>query len=219
MIKIALLFLLVFAPAATAQIVDAVPKIKGDTDTRDPIIHIFRPETSVRNSNVSPEKIDFILRLEINDTVTVGRPFRILLRAYDALGLPSAGFNAPVTYESINGVVPIISRAKWLNGLLEDTLIITRPGKNVRLAAIAAGTLSTLHLDVQSLPLTKERWLELAEGHLAEGRFDKAIDAFERASDGHDAAIERKLGRLYLEKGMWVEAELHYLRAVRAATQ
>lgn len=218
--NLSIIFLFAFGisgPTASAQIVESVPRIKEASDT-SPVTQIFRATPRQDTSN-APRASAVILRLEISDTVVVGRPFRILLRAYDPLGLPAVSFTAPVTYESISGVIPIISRAKWLNGLLEDTLIITRPGKNVRLAAVAGGALATLHLDVESLPLTKERWLDLAEGHLAEGRFDAGVDALKRASDERDPAIERRLGRLYLEKGMWADAEIHYLRAMRAATR
>lgn len=212
--------LLLLSVAATAEITESLPTVRSAKD--EPVVQVFGPSTLPRfePTPLHAPAEDITLRLEVLDTVTVNTPFRIILRAYDRNLMTAPEFSAPVTFESIHGVVPIISRARWINGILFDTLIITRPGRNIRLTAIAGSAMASLHIDVAPPPLERVQWLSLAERHLVDGKFDDAIFSLKKASgpDG-DAAIERRIGRLYLERGMYQAAEEHFLRAIRLMTR
>jgi tetratricopeptide (TPR) repeat protein len=160
------------------------------------------------------------LRLDIlTETVAAGAPFRVILRAYDRHGLPFGSFSEPVTFECASGVVPIHSSARWLNGVLEETVIIARSGRNVRLSAVTHATVAAVHLDVAGPPGDKAMWLRVAEEDLRRGRIEDGIFALKRASSLErlgDPAIERRIAKLYMERGRWREADEHYRRAIRA---
>jgi hypothetical protein len=62
-------------------------------------------------------------------------------------------------------------------------------------------------------------WLKVAEEDLVRGRFESAIFALKRASSFQslgDPVIERRIAKLYMQRGRWMEAEEHYRRAIRA---
>lgn len=163
---------------------------------------------------------DVILKLDVLDTlVEAGKPFRIILRVYDGQARPIPTFDDAVTYECINGVTPVLSQRKWRHASLEDTIIVIRPGRNIRLTAMTSRALAALHLDVLSEIPTKQTWLEIADKNIANRDFDRAIDALKTAGrfdPEPDPEVERKIAGLYLKQGKWKEAEEHYQRAIRA---
>ncbi|MEK8023378.1 MAG: hypothetical protein AAB229_06155 [Candidatus Hydrogenedentota bacterium] len=220
---------LLLSASAAAEVVEVRPAIRredgsssaarsADRDTHAPVTTIFAPPPRPAPDSRARQS-DVILRLEVPDTISVNRPFRILLRAYNSLGLPAANFSAPVTFECLNGIIPVISSRRWLNGLLEDTLVIVRAGKNTRLVAVAGGATAALHIDVMTPPPDKAFWLKLADEHLAGGKTEDALFCLKKASSfepAGDPVIEKRIGRIYLDREQWSKAEEHFRRAVRA---
>ncbi len=160
------------------------------------------------------------LRFETETTVVpADQPFAIRLRAYDANGFPAADFNEPVSYECLFGVIPVLSSGRWQNGLLHDTVLIRKPGRSVMLVATAGRVSSMMTFEVRPPAADPASWRTLAEEKLALGQFDDAVHYFELASSlkpGGDAEIEKRLARLYLDRGLWREAEEHYRRSLQA---
>jgi hypothetical protein len=160
------------------------------------------------------------LRLDIlAETVAMGAPFPVVIRVYDRHGLPFGSFTEPVTFECASGVAPILSSARWRNGVLEETVVIARSGRNVRLSAVTHSAVAAVHLDVAPPSADKAMWLRVAEEDLARGRFEDGVFALKKASSFHplgDPAIERRIAKLYMERGRWSEADAHYRRAIRA---
>lgn len=225
-ILIAAAFLLIAARLPTAaEIVEVAPTVRTTdsapaSDTSSPVVTIFTPPSRT-STDSHAVRSDVILRMELPDSIQVNRPFFVRLRAYDALGLPIPKFDAPVTFECANGIIPVVSSRSWLNGMLEDTVIIVRAGKNSRLVAIAGDALAALHVDVVTPPPDKAMWLRLADDNIAAGKIDDALFCLKKASDfepAGDPAIERRIGRMYMEREQWSEAEEHFRRAVRAIT-
>lgn len=210
--------------AATPPIIlDAVPRILVETRTipasGEPTIRVYRPaETAPPLPAWRPP--EFTLRVEALETAQVDRPFRIAVQAYDRNGEPAARFDEPVTFACELGVVPILATAPWVNGALVETVIVTRAGRGARLDVVAGDATASIHLNVAPPPLDRAAWLRTAEEHLAADRFADAVRAFGNASalaPGGDAEIENRLGRLYLQRGQWREAETHFRNAVRAS--
>lgn len=182
------------------------------------ILSPARADTPAESAPLAPPA-EAVLYLDLPDTVIAGKPFSLILRAFDREGLPLVRFAEPVSFECLYGVSPVMSRATWKYGYLVDTLVIERPGRNVNLRARAGDGMASRFLDVSSAPWDKARWLKLAEEHLAAGKTDAAIDALERAvalEPAGDAEIERRIANLYLAQNRWDDAERHFQRAVQA---
>lgn len=193
---------------------------RDDTPVAMPVVEQrFEAVTEPRPAAARHER--HTLAIEVEPTVVRwNTPFQVILRAYDENGLLAADFNVPVTYECANGVVPILSSARWQNGHLFDTVMIARPGRNVRLTAAAGGAVAAIHLHVLAPAPDRAIWIRQAEEFLAVGKIDDGIHALikaaEMAESEEAAAIERRIGRLYLDRGQWDKAEEHYRRGLRA---
>lgn len=211
---------------ARAEIVEAVPRFLVETravaPSGEPVIRAFRPSDSPALGAALPafRAMRMTLRAEVLDTAQVDRPVRVALQVLDANGEPATRFDEPVTFECALGVVPILATARWTNGAMVETVIFTRPGRNARLGVTAGDATVAAFLDVAPPPLDRAAWIRIAEEHLAADRFPDALRAFTNAAAlvrGGDAEIENRLGRLYLQRGQWREAELHFRNAVRAS--
>lgn len=218
-------FVLVALPARAAEIQDVLPRILS-VETRTlppsgpPVEQHFAPREAETAALPSFHPPRITARFEIQDTAQVNTPFRIRLWVFDENGFPTPRHAEAVTYECELGVVPVVSSARWLNGLLEDTLIITAPGRHVRLTAVTGDAVSSVYLDVAPPPFGRAQWIRVAEERLAAGRFADGVSALQNAAlltQGGDAEIENRLGRLFLERGEWHEAETHFRSAVRSA--
>ncbi len=207
------------APAA-AEIQDLAPRFLFETrsvaPSGSPATQRFTAPDSPPLPAYRPPQIR--LQMEILDTAQVDQPVRIAIQAYDQNGEPAVRFQEPVTFECALGVVPILATAPWINGAMVETVIITRPGRQARLGAVAGEVSVARYLDVAPPPLSRATWLAQAEEYLAQDRFADAIRAFTNAASltaGGDAAIEDRLGRIYLQRGQWAQAQVHFRNAIR----
>ncbi|MBL4889699.1 MAG: tetratricopeptide repeat protein [Candidatus Lindowbacteria bacterium] len=176
---------------------------------------------SLSRQNVSWPGADveeLLLRLEIADTqIVVGEPFEIVLKVYDKFGLPIPMFSDVVTFECANGITPVLSRQKWKHARFSDSVVILKPGRNIRLSAMSGDAIASQHIDVMSELPSKQMWLEIAQQYVAQSKFQRAIEAYKRATvfdPDIDPIIERKIGKLYLRQGDWRQAERHFQRAI-----
>lgn len=211
---------------ARAEIVEAVPRFlvetRSVTPSGEPVIRAFRPADSPALSAALPafRTPRVTLRVDVLDTAQVDRPVRVAIQALDANGEPATRFDEPVTFACELGIVPILATARWTNGAMVETVIFTRPGRNARLGITAGDATIATFLDVAPPPLDRSAWIRIAEEHLAADRFSDGVRALTNAASlapGGDAEIENRLGRLYLQRGQWREAEVHFRNAVRAS--
>lgn len=204
------------APAArAAEIIEAEPSILIDSTAPKPAVvtAITTPPP------LAPSPSPVVLYLDLPDTVIAGRAFTVTIRAYDREGNILLHFQEPVMFECLYGIYPVVSRAAWRFGEFRDSVLIERPGRNATLRARAGEYTVSRYCDIQSEPWNKERWVKLADEHLAAGRTEAAIDALERASAFDtfgDPEIERRIANLYLKENRWDKAQQHFQRAVQA---
>jgi competence ComEA-like helix-hairpin-helix protein len=212
------------APTPSTSPFEAAPRLRSsrrdETPVSMPVVE-QRFEASLDPRLGADRRERHTLAIEVEQTdVKWNTPFQVILRAYDEAGLLAASFNAPVTYECANGVVPILSPARWRNGHLFDTVVIARPGRNVRLTAAAGEAIAAIHLHVMASTPDRLIWIRQAEEFLAVGKIDDGIHALKKAAEMAESeeasAIERRIGRLYLDRGQWDKAEEHYQRGLRA---
>jgi hypothetical protein len=211
-------------PSASTSPFDAAPRLRSSRRDETPVslpVVEQRFEASPDPRLGTDQRERHTLAIEVEQTdVKWNTPFQVIIRAYDEAGLLAANFNAPIMYECANGVVPILSPARWRNGHLFDTVVIARPGRNVRLTAAAGDAIAAIHLHVMAPAPDRLVWIRQAEEFLAVGKIDDGIHALKKAAEMAEteeaSAIERRIGRLYLDRGQWDKAEEHYRRGLRA---
>ena len=189
------------------------PKSESDTSS------YLRTAVMVEVPEIKTPSV-MILRFELETTtVQSDVPFPIRLRVLDENGFPAAEYSEPIWYESLFGVIPVVSSSKWQSGMFEDTVLIRRPGKNVMLIATSGRASGSIVLEVKPPQPDSSTWLALAETKLTEGKFDDAVYYFKLASSltpQGDPQIEERLAKLYLSRGEWNKAQEHYQKALRA---
>lgn len=212
----ALLASIALTPAVrAAEIIEAEPVILTDSPAPAPaaVTTITTPPL------LPPSPSPVVLYLDLPDTVIAGRAFTVMIRAFDREGNLLVHFQEPVMFECLYGIYPVVSRASWRYGEFRDSVLIERPGRNATLRARAGEHAVSRYCDIQSEPWNKDRWLKLADEHLAAGKTSAAIDALERASAFDtfgDPEIERRIANLYLKENQWDKAQQHFQRAVQA---
>lgn len=187
----------------------------------DSVVTIIVAETTPRKKNhFSPELSKTILQLELLDTaIEVNTAVRVLLRAFNRNGILDPAFSERIVYESAHGVVPVFSQASWYGGSAEDTVVFRKPGRNVRLTAVAGEAVASIHVDIKPPPPGASFWIERADAFISQGEIEKAIEALKSASRVlryTDSELERRIARLYLRLGNWEAATEHYQNAMTA---